>query len=87
MRGLTRLSGGASRITSAFDLVTDVGTVRPLILQQERGLGVAPGGRTGVEAALLEAAGGAGVPVPGVVAAGPRRGTRPGLAGRRAPRR
>ena len=93
VRGLTRLSGGASRITSSFDLVGDDGVVRPLILQQERGPGVTPGGRTGVEAALLGAAAGAGVPVPGVVAAGASGGLDPGwlvverLEGETIPRR
>ena len=93
VRGLTRLSGGASRITSAFDLVRDDGTVRPLILQQERGPGLAPGERTGVEAALLGAAGEVGVPVPGVVAAGAGGGLEPGwlvverLEGETIPRR
>jgi len=93
VRGLTRLSGGASRITSSFDLVGDDGAVRPLILQQERGPGVAPGDRTGVEAALLAAAADAGVPVPAVVAAGTSGGLDPGwlvverLEGETIPRR
>ena len=67
--GLHRLSGGASRITSAFDLVTN-GAVRPLILQQDRGGGMAPAGRVNTEAALLRAAAAVGVPVPQVVALG-----------------
>jgi aminoglycoside phosphotransferase (APT) family kinase protein len=93
VHGLTRLSGGASRITSSFDLVGDDGSVRPLILQQERGVGPAPGDRTGVEAALLTAAADAGVPVPGVVAAGSAGGLDPGwlvverLEGETIPRR
>ena len=93
VRGLTRLSGGASRITSSFDLLGADGTVRPLILQQERGIGVTPGDRTGVEAALLAAAADAGVPVPGVVAAGTGGGLDPGwlvverLEGETIPRR
>jgi hypothetical protein len=68
--GLRRLSGGASRITSSFDLTLDGGEVRPLILQQDRGGGMAPAGRVHTEAALLRAARGAGVPVPEVVALG-----------------
>jgi aminoglycoside phosphotransferase (APT) family kinase protein len=67
--GLRRLSGGASRVTSSFDLrVGD--EVRPLIFQQDRGDGVAQGGRVLVEQALLRAARAAGVPVPEVVALG-----------------
>jgi aminoglycoside phosphotransferase (APT) family kinase protein len=70
---LRRLSGGASRITSAFDL--EVGgqgasTRRRLILQQDRGDGLAQGGRADAEAALLRAALEVGVPVPAVVAVG-----------------
>ncbi|HVB91658.1 MAG TPA: phosphotransferase family protein [Acidimicrobiales bacterium] len=67
--GLRRLSGGASRVTSSFDL--RVGDhVRPLILQQDRGDGVAQSGRVRTEEALLRAARAAGVPVPEVVARG-----------------
>ncbi len=93
VRGLARLSGGASRITSSFDLEAAEGSVRRLILQQERGLGIAPGSRTGVEAALLVAAADAGVPVPRVVAAGAEAGLDPGwlvverLEGETIPRR
>jgi aminoglycoside phosphotransferase (APT) family kinase protein len=77
-----RLSGGASRVTSAFDLETPSGAVRALVLQQVRG--VVAGGLSGqgpeiqVEARLLRAANGAGVPVPGVVAAGADDGLPPG---------
>ena len=39
---LRRLSGGASRITSAFDLETPTENRRPLILQQLRGNGAGP---------------------------------------------
>jgi aminoglycoside phosphotransferase (APT) family kinase protein len=68
---LRRLSGGASRITSSFDLdATGAGRPRPLILQQDRGDGLAQGGRADTEAALLRAARAAGVPVPRVVAVG-----------------
>ncbi len=66
--GLRRLSGGASRVTSAFDLET-AGGRRPLILQVERGRG--PGqGRMHTERRLLDAALAGGVPVPRVVAMG-----------------
>jgi aminoglycoside phosphotransferase (APT) family kinase protein len=66
---LRRLSGGASRMTSAFELDTDDGARRPLIVQMDRG-GTAPSGRVRMEAALLCAAAGAGAPVPGVIALG-----------------
>jgi aminoglycoside phosphotransferase (APT) family kinase protein len=69
VRELRRLSGGASRITSSFELQTADAT-RPLILQQERGGAMGEGGKSGVERALLEAAAAAGVPVPAVVASG-----------------
>jgi aminoglycoside phosphotransferase (APT) family kinase protein len=67
VRDLRRLSGGASRVTSAFELAAD-GVTRPLIVQMDRG-GAQPG-RVRMEAALLRAAKAAGVPVPGVVALG-----------------
>jgi aminoglycoside phosphotransferase (APT) family kinase protein len=66
---LRRLSGGASRVTSAFELDTDDGARRPLIVQMDRG-GTAPSGRVRMEGALLRAAAGAGAPVPGVIALG-----------------
>jgi aminoglycoside phosphotransferase (APT) family kinase protein len=90
---LRRLSGGASRVTSAFDLETPTGTVRPLILQQVRGGGLAPRPDIRMEAALLRAALRAGVPVPEVVAAGADDGLDPGwlvverLEGETIPRR
>jgi aminoglycoside phosphotransferase (APT) family kinase protein len=69
VHGLRRLSGGASRVTSAFELETDDGLMRPLILQMDRGQS-AQKGRVGMEAALLRAAAAAGVPVPAVVTLG-----------------
>ncbi len=70
VRDLRRLSGGASRVTSAFDLQTANGDgMSPLILQMDRG-GTAQKGRVRMEAALLRAAAKAGVPVPAVVALG-----------------
>ncbi len=92
VRQFRRLSGGASRVTSSFDLEAGDGTRRPLILQQQRGDGVAPG-RVLVEATLLGAAKEAGVPVPEVVAAGSEDGLDPGwlvverLEGESIPRR
>lgn len=66
VEGLERLSGGASRETWALDLVTGDHR-RPLILQRLRAGTVSGGpGMTG-EAALIRAAGAAGVPVPNVV--------------------
>jgi len=69
VRGLRRLSGGASRVTSAFELDTPDAAPRPLILQMDRG-GTAPSGRVRMEGDLLRAAAAAGVPVPAVVAVG-----------------
>jgi aminoglycoside phosphotransferase (APT) family kinase protein len=68
--GLTRLSGGASRETWAFDLV-DGGLRRALILQRWRPGREGSGRGIGmdVEAGVLRAAATAGVPVPEVVAA------------------
>jgi aminoglycoside phosphotransferase (APT) family kinase protein len=66
VRDVRLISGGASRRTSGFDLVAADGTVRPLIIQQDRGKGIAGPGRVRSEVALLGAAGAAGVPVPGV---------------------
>jgi aminoglycoside phosphotransferase (APT) family kinase protein len=68
---LRRLSGGASRVTSSFDLESP-GASRPLILQQVRGEGAAEEDKVGVEQALLSAAAAVGVPVPEVVAMGRR---------------
>lgn len=70
---LRRLSGGASRITSAFDLepagAAGGGGRRPLIVQIDRG-DKASDGRVPMERPLLDAATVAGVPVPSVVASG-----------------
>jgi len=68
VRNLRRLSGGASRVTSAFELDAH-DAMRRLIVQVDRG-GTAPSGRVRMEAALLRAAAGAGVPVPSVIAVG-----------------
>ena len=93
VRDLRRLSGGASRITSSFDLEDDDGNRRPLILQQERGHHLVPGSRVAIESVLLRAADGLGVPVPHVVAAGTEDGLDPGwlvverLEGETIPRR
>jgi aminoglycoside phosphotransferase (APT) family kinase protein len=72
VRDLRHLSGGASRVTSSFDLEPDEGTgARPLILQVDRGSGGATGGsKAHLERALLEAARAASVPVPAVVVMG-----------------
>jgi aminoglycoside phosphotransferase (APT) family kinase protein len=78
VRNLHRLSGGASRITSAFDFESGDGTRRPLVLQQQRGRGLVPGGRVALESTLLRLAGELGVPVPHVVAAGHADGLDPG---------
>ena len=75
VRDLRRLSGGASRVTSAFDLDVDghaaPRAARPphLVLQMDRARPGAQRGRARTEASLLRAAAAAGVPVPHVVAA------------------
>jgi aminoglycoside phosphotransferase (APT) family kinase protein len=70
VRHLRRLSGGASRLTSAFDLEDAGGAERPLILQVDRGNGPSTGGGVELEARLLRAAEDGGVPVPHVVELG-----------------
>jgi aminoglycoside phosphotransferase (APT) family kinase protein len=71
---IRRLSGGASRITSAVDMRTADGLPRALILQQDRGGLGAVAQRVPTEASLLDAARAHGVPVPHIVAAGARDG-------------
>ena len=66
VEGLRRLSGGASRETWALDLVGPA-EKRPLILQRLRPGTVGAGPGMSGEAALIRAAGAAGVPVPHVV--------------------
>mgnify|MGYP001591633682 FL=1 len=68
IRDLRRLSGGASRQTWAFDAIETDGSVRKLILQQERPGALPVGGGMATEVAVLQAAARAGVPVPEVVA-------------------
>jgi aminoglycoside phosphotransferase (APT) family kinase protein len=70
VRHLRQVSGGASRVTSAFDLVDPDGVWQELVIQQDRGKGIAGPGRVRGEVALLRAAGAAGVPAPRVVARG-----------------
>jgi aminoglycoside phosphotransferase (APT) family kinase protein len=70
VRHLRQVSGGASRVTSAFDLIDPDGTCHARIIQQDRGKGIAGPGRVRGEVALLRAAGAAGVPVPRVLAHG-----------------
>ena len=60
-----RLSGGASRETWSFDVVTDDGERRALVLRRDPG-GHPGQSERGVEFALLEAAGRGGVAVPEV---------------------
>jgi aminoglycoside phosphotransferase (APT) family kinase protein len=66
VRGLARLSGGASRDTWRFVALDHDGAERLLVLQRQRTGGTQDMGR---EAAVLRAARRAGVPVPEVVAA------------------
>src|ERR1035437_981401 len=70
VENLRRLSGGASRVTSSFDLVDLDGSRRALIIQQDRGDRATKNGSVTAEAALLEAAHQGGGPVPEVVASG-----------------
>ncbi len=70
VRDLHRLSGGASRVTSAFELESPGAAPRRLILQMDRGDIGTQSGKVPMERSLLEAAHAAGVPVPAVVAMG-----------------
>ncbi len=76
VQDLRRLSGGASRVTSSFDLAGR-GAPRGLILQMDRGDGGGKAGLVQLERSLLDTARAAGVPVPEVVTSGD--GTRDGL--------
>lgn len=67
--GLSRLSGGASRQTWAFDFVPLGGTAQKLILRRDPPTAVRTGGMP-MEAALFSAAAHAGVPVPQLVGHG-----------------
>jgi len=71
---LVRLSGGASRETWSFDLVTPGAVRRGMILQRRRAASGPSGHPPDVEAALLRAAAGAGVPVAGLVGVGDDNG-------------
>lgn len=65
---VTRLSGGASRETWAFDAVGSDGTVDPLILRRDPpGVSRTGSGGMGLEARVLTAAAAAGVPVPRIL--------------------
>ncbi|MFI0352182.1 phosphotransferase family protein [Actinomadura sp. 9N407] len=68
VRGLARAQGGASRVTCAFDAVTAAGQAHPLILRLAT-RGAMAGAPLTREAALMRAAGAAGVPSPEVIAA------------------
>src|SRR5450759_2954993 len=76
---LRRLSGGASRVTSSFDLIDNAGVRRQLVIQQDRGDGATQIGAVSAEAALLRAAHRGGVPVAEVVASGEGEGLGPCL--------
>lgn len=67
--GLSRLSGGASRQTWAFDFQPLQGTLQKLILRRDPPTAPRTGGMP-LEAALFSAAEHAGVPVPLLVASG-----------------
>ena len=67
IKDLRRLSGGASRETWSFDAVGADGTQSPLILRRDPPS--APKGNMSLEASLLSAAAGVGVPVPRLLTA------------------
>lgn len=69
VHGLRRLSGGASRLTSSFDLETPSGGTSALVVQMDRSGGPQGRAKARLERALLHAARDAGVPVPALVAA------------------
>ena len=71
VRSLRRLSGGASRETWSFELLDALhGGVEAMVLQRVRpGAGLGASFSLEGEAGLLRAAGAAGVPVAGVIAA------------------
>lgn len=70
VRGLRRLSGGASRETWSFEALLDDGAPRPMILRRDPPTGAREGSAMAREASAIEAAGRAGVPVPTVLARG-----------------
>jgi aminoglycoside phosphotransferase (APT) family kinase protein len=84
---LTRLSGGASRETWAFDAVHADGTVDELVLRRDPPGGPRAEGGMELEARLLRAAAAAGVPVPAVVATLPGGIVMERIAGETIPRR
>jgi aminoglycoside phosphotransferase (APT) family kinase protein len=67
VRGLGRAAGGASRVTCAFEAVTEDGETHPLILRLAA-KSIAPGAPLTREADLMRAARAAGVPSPEVIA-------------------
>ena len=69
LQNIRRLSGGASRVTFSFDLVSPLGERQSLILQQYRGPGAMSSQPVHTESDLLTLARANGVLVPRVVAA------------------
>ncbi len=67
---LRRSSGGASRVTCTFDVVTGSGRRHPLVLRLAAPAAELTGLRLTLEAELMRAARRAGVPSPEVIAAG-----------------
>lgn len=68
VRGLRRLTGGASRETWSFDAVLGDGSERPLILRRDPPTQMRAGAEMTREATAIEAAARVGVPVANVVA-------------------
>jgi len=70
VRNLRRLTGGASRETWAFEVIFAGGAERVLILRRDPPTAARGGGAMSREAAAIEAAARAGVPVPKLIAHG-----------------
>jgi aminoglycoside phosphotransferase (APT) family kinase protein len=70
IEALTRLPGGASKDTWSFSARGSDGAAHRFVVRRDRDRAGLSGSRLGLEAALLTAAAGAGVPVPTVVVAG-----------------
>src|SRR3984957_14818667 len=68
IEALTRLPGGASKDTWSFSARPPTGPAQRFVVRSDRDRVGVSGSRLGLEAALLAAAAGVGVPVPSVVA-------------------
>jgi aminoglycoside phosphotransferase (APT) family kinase protein len=75
VRGVRRLSGGASRLTWVAELEAPDGSVTPVVVQQERAGSVGAALPMSAQVLLVGAAGAEGVPVAEVLASGGSPGT------------